>query len=69
MHDSVRSVYMFLYRDWISDLHIYILSDRMDIWYRDQFWVLSRIVRQGPHKHKQQIFLESQSSDYQVLGR
>ena len=47
-YDSVRSLHKYLYRDWISDLYSYILSDRMDIWYRDQKWMLSRIVRPGP---------------------
>ena len=43
-YDSVRSLHKYLYRDRISDLYSYILSDRMDIWYRDQKWMLSRIV-------------------------
>ena len=46
-NDSVRSLYQNLYRDRVSDLYSYILSDRMDIWYRDQKWMLSRIVRPG----------------------
>ena len=46
-YDSVRSLHKYLYRDRISDLYSYILSDRMDIWYRDQKWMLSRIVHPG----------------------
>ena len=46
-NDSVRSLYQNLYRDRVSDLYSYILSDRMDIWYRDQKWMLSRIVLSG----------------------
>ena len=57
-NDSVRSLYQNLYRDRVSDLYRYMLSDRMDIWYRDQKWMLSRIVRHTSVVQKCSFFVK-----------